>query len=367
MRGLFNALQAGNRSGTGEYSYQCARWLPGLAGRDEIIVLWPKDVDPPEALGHTDAVDLHDVSSPWRRVWLDQARVPELARQYRAELVHYPASIAGQWGRARTIVTIHDLAFLRNPAWFRADRAAFYRLTIGRSARRAARIIADSAATKTDLVEYLRIPEERIDVVHLGVSEVFAPRSAEEQSSVKTRYGLPKPYFLYYGTLEPRKNLAQLIDAWSCVSGDISEDLVIVGRRGWKTEEIDLAIQRCSHRARIRMLGFVSQEDLPALISGARALVWPSLWEGFGLPPLESMACGTPVLTSAVSSLPEICGDAALLVDPTSVVEIADGISRLASDDALCADLRGRGLARVQEYTWERTARGLLDSYRRAF
>jgi glycosyltransferase involved in cell wall biosynthesis len=277
--------------------------------------------------------------------------------------VHYPASIGPLDGGPNVVVTVHDCIFMRHPDWFRWERAEYYRWAGCRSARRAARVIADSQATAYDLRELIGVPDSRIDVVPLGVDGQFRPATAEAIETVRAQYKLPESYFLYVGTLEPRKNLAAVVRAWDCVAEEIEEDLVIAGRTGWKTEEMLAAIRQAKHRDRVHLPGFIEQTDLVPAISAAQVFVWPSLFEGFGLPVLEAMACGTPVLTSTTSSLPEVAGDAALLVDPESDEAIAEGMKRLSRDDVLRARLSAAGLQRAAEFTWTRTAELTLKTY----
>lgn len=360
MRVLINGMQGGNQSGTGRYTEELIRHLARLDGDLALTVWWPAGVEPGE---WADAVEL--VWQP-RGVW---ARV-KLERQIQRTLpsfdvVHYPASIGPLDGGNNVVVTVHDCIFMRHPDWFRWERAEYYRWAGSRSARRAGRVIADSEATAHDLRELIGVPTSRIDVVPLGVGDQFLPSTPAAITAARMRYRLPESYYLYVGTLEPRKNIAALVRAWDRISGEIKEELVIAGRAGWKTEEMLAAIREAKHRDRIHLPGFIEQEDLAALICGARAFVWPSLFEGFGLPVLEAMACGTPVLTSNASSLPEVAGEAALLVNPECEEAIAEGLMRLSRDDVLRARLASAGLQRAAEFTWGQTAEMTLKVYER--
>lgn len=360
MRVLINAMQAGNQSGTGRYTEELIQHLLRLDGAPEFTVWWPAAVPAP---AWADQVDLvHQPRGLWNRIQMERA-VHHAASQY--DVVHYPASIGPLDGGPNVVVTIHDCIFLRHPEWFRWERAQYYRWASCRSARRAARIIADSEATARDVREHMGIPAERVDVVPLGVGEAFSPPMPEACTATRSRYGLPDRYFLYVGTLEPRKNLARLVRAWDAVADQLPEDLVIAGRDGWKTAEIHAAIGAARHRSRIHRPGFVAQEDLPAVLSGARAFVWPSLYEGFGLPVLEAMACGVPVLTSNTSSLPEVAGSAALLVNPESEGEIASGLRVLSREDERCRALSQAGIRRAAEFSWGACARKTLAVYER--
>jgi len=367
MRIVLNALQAGNRSGTGRYTVELAKRLPALAEDCETLLIWPKHMPVPEQC-RTKNCSHHLVSteSPFARFWWDQVRVRAKAEHFRADVVHFPASIGSLARSPNVVLTVHDVGFLRDPDWFRWDRAAYYRFAIGRSIRLAAHVLADSEATAADLVEFFGIPHSKMTVVPLGVGEEFRPASEEQKIAARERHALPERFFLYVGTLEPRKNLVRVIQAWSQVAerDDSVPDLVIAGRDGWKHVPIREAAQKSPCTRRIHFPGFIANEDLPAVLSAAQVFVWPSLWEGFGLPPLEAMACGIPVITSNVSSIPEAVGDAALGVDPYDVDAIADAMRMLAENEALRAAFSTKGLARAAAFTWDNTARRTYDVYR---
>ena len=359
MRVLINGMQAGNQSGTGRYTEELIRHLAAMNAGLELTVWWPADFS---ALEWKESVQL--VPQPrglWNRLRMERT-IQKVLADY--DVVHYPASIGPLDGGPNVVITIHDCIFLRHPEWFRWERAQYYRWAGQRSARRSARIIADSEATARDVRECMGIARDRIDVIPLGVDTAFAPATPEASAAARVQYGLPDRHFLYVGTLEPRKNLARLVRAWDSVAADLPVDLVIAGRDGWKTAEIHAAIQSAKHRDRIHLPGFIAQDDLPAVLSGARAFVWPSLYEGFGLPVLEAMACGTPVLTSNTSSLPEVVGDAALLVDPEDGTAIAAGLRALSQDDALHARYTAAGPQRATEFKWQRCAEQTLGVYK---
>jgi glycosyltransferase involved in cell wall biosynthesis len=364
---LLNGLQAGNRSGTGVYTAELAYWLPQESDDAEIVTVWPRDVEHPRlgSLPHG-AFHLREGRGPIRRVLYDQWGIKRDRKRLRADLVHYPASVGALCGAENMVVTVHDVSFLHNPGWFRSGRALYYRHGVARSVRLAKRVIAVSQATANDLVERLNVPSERVDVVPNGVGESFRPVGDAVRNEVCERYGLPEAFLLYVGTLEPRKNLARLIQAWSSVAGQCPHHLVLAGREGWGVGSIRRAAAGSPHAERIRFLGHVPVEDLPALYGAAAASLYPSLFEGFGLPVLEAMACGTPVLTSKVSSLPEVAGEAALSVDPTDVEAISEGILRLLTDQELRRSLKEKGTARAAEFSWRRTAQRTLESYRAA-
>jgi glycosyltransferase involved in cell wall biosynthesis len=228
-------------------------------------------------------------------------------------------------------------------------------------AKQVLHIIAVSEFTKRRAVELLGVPQEKVTVIPNGVDERFSPRPEEEILAMRRSLGITWPaYLLYVGNLEPRKNLGRLLQAWTIAQQSVPREieLVVAGARG-----SSLVFEECSLGAlpaRVQFTGYVAEEQLPALYAGSLALLYPSLYEGFGLPPLEAMACGAPVITSANTSLPEVVGDAAILVDAEDAQSIADAITRIASSDSLRGELRRRGLERAKEFTWERTAEQTL-------
>ncbi len=364
MRVLMDALQAGNRSGTGRYTVELARALARMDSGHSLRLAWPETL--PFSEEGLSLLRLPDTAL--RRTLADQWMLPRYCCREGFEIIHYPANIGAlRPGGVKSIVTVHDCSFCRHPEWFRAGRSLYYRFAMRQSARAATRVIADSNATARDLMVYAGLGEEKIDVIPLGVDSCFGPASAEACAAFRTRMGLPERFFLYVGTIEPRKNLERLIAAWSRHSGQPGfPDLVIAGRDGWKTGPVYEAAAASAGASRIHFPGFAAQEDLPTLLSAAEVFVWPSLFEGFGLPPLEAMACGTPVITSNSSSIPEVTGEAAVLVDPYDVGALSDSLDKVASDSALRAELRAKGLVRAAGFTWARTAELTLASYERA-
>jgi len=359
MKVLLNGLQAANRSGTGRHTIDLAEALAASPNVD-LTLLWPQGFPTPNATSIP-----RDIGGR-QRLLDDQLRMDLLRRRAGADLVHYPANVGALRGSSPFVLTVHDLSFVRHPQWFTPTRARYYRFAASWSARRARRIIAVSHAAKHDLVKFWKLDPDTIDVIHNGVRAAFRPADRDAIAALKKELGLPERFVLFVGTLEPRKNIERIIGAWERAHADADVELVLVGRDGWKTESIHRAIETSPLRRHLHRRDHLPDTALPTLYSAARALVWPSHFEGFGLPPLEAMACGTPVITSRVSSLPEVCGDAALLVDPINTGEIAQAITRLADDETLHADLRQRGLERAAQFTWQRAAEETIATYRRA-
>ena len=266
--------------------------------------------------------------------------------------------------RARSLLTVHDLSFVRVPEAASPALKAYLDVVVPRSVRRANHVLADSQATKDDFIALYGTPPEKVTVLLSGVDARFRPVS---NPAVRGKYKLPqRPFIFSVGTVQPRKNYARLIQALALLrQRGVDLALVISGGRGWLEDPIYAAIDEAKMREFVHFIGFADDADLPALYSAARVTAIPSLYEGFGLPVLESMACGTPVLTSNVSSLPEVAGDAALTVDPTDVDALANQLDRLVHDEALRSDLTAKGLARAQTFTWDRSAAQLHEIYAR--
>jgi glycosyltransferase involved in cell wall biosynthesis len=223
--------------------------------------------------------------------------------------------------------------------------------------RRADRIIAISHATQRDLIAAYDVPPEKVTVIHEAADPRFQPQPPEAVEAVRTRYGLPERYLLSVGTIEPRKNLTRLLEAFEALHAEgLTDALVVVGGRGWLYDDFFARLERSPAREAVLFPGYVPDADLPPIYAGAQALAFPSLYEGFGLPVLEAMACGAPVACSNTSSLPEVAGDAALLFDPHDVTAITQALHRLLSDDTLHADLQQRGRGRAATFSWDRVA-----------
>jgi glycosyltransferase involved in cell wall biosynthesis len=268
------------------------------------------------------------------------------------------------------VATIHDLSFEHLPETFRRRSRVQLRLTVRRTARRAARVIAPSEFTRRDLIETYRLDPERVAAIPLAASPHFRPvEDAEEIARVRRRYRLGGEYVLAVGSIQPRKNLARLVRAYSLLRRERGRSnlpqLVLVGKLAWLYGETLRAIEEEGAGGSVILTGYVSEGDLPALYTGALCFVYPSYFEGFGLPPLEAMSCGAPVLTGNLTSLPEVVGDAGLTADPFDTGALARALARLIDDAALRADLRARGLRRARAFNWRDTARMTLQVYRK--
>jgi glycosyltransferase involved in cell wall biosynthesis len=262
---------------------------------------------------------------------------------------------------------VHDLGYHYYPEAHTLFQNAYLRWSTRHNARNATHVLADSEATRQDLVRYYHIPLAKIAVVYPGRDETLVPVvDPEALALVRAHYDLAEPYLLYVGTLHPRKNLVRLVQAFALLLGSVPPgrvniQLVVAGQKGWLYDEVFAQVRKLGLTGRVVLTGYVPDADLPALLSGALAFVFPSLYEGFGLPVLEAMACGTPVICSNVSSLPEVAGDAALLVDPLDTESLAEAMAKLVTDEGLRQELVERGLRQMQRFSWRRCARETLD------
>jgi glycosyltransferase involved in cell wall biosynthesis len=260
----------------------------------------------------------------------------------------------------RTLLTVHDLSFLHYPEHFVPKLVRYLTQVVTRSVARANHVLADSEATRADLIAHLETPPEKVEVLYSGVDPRFCPvLESGETEHIRARYGLDeRPYVLSVGTVQPRKNYVRLIQAFADLKADAQ--LVIAGGWGWLYEEIVAEAEK--HPDRVRLLGFADDADLPTLYRNAALFVMPSLYEGFGLPVLEAMACGIPAICSDVSSLPEVAGDAGLLVDPLDVRGLTAAMARALEDADLRQDMVARGIAQAARFTWHKSAQQLLTT-----
>ena len=282
-----------------------------------------------------------------------------------ASLFHATEHLLPYFDGIPTILTVHDLIFERYPRHHRLRNYVFLRAMMPRFCQRATAIIAVSESTKSDILAYYpNTQADKISVIPEAAAPHFSPQPGEVVERVRRQYALPLRYALRVGTIEPRKNLSRLVDA----CGPLLENgslggLVLVGNKGWLYEEFFRHLERSPWRDRVILPGYIADEDLPAVYAGAVVTVEPSLYEGFGLPVLEAMACGSPVAASAVSSLPEVGGDAARYFDPQDTASVTDCLQRVAGDVGLCEEMRSQGLARAGQFSWERTAKETVALY----
>jgi glycosyltransferase involved in cell wall biosynthesis len=357
-----SALQ-GCKSGVGYYAENLLAGMMAVAPQHDYLLFSNREINGSwQHLAHEQFYTGRYF--PVRLAWM-QGVLPGTLRRVRPDVCHFPNYLAPMATACPYVVTIHDMTLFITPRLHRWKKLLLDRTLIPVVARRAGAIMTVSKSARDDIVRLLKVPAHKVHVVMNAVSPAF--KRVEDPArleAVRARYGLQGPYILYVGTIEPRKNLARLIEAFANLRKlGLPHKLAMVGQPGWHCEPIYAEVERQGLKSHVIFTGYVPFEDLPALYSAASAMAFPSIYEGFGLPVLEAMACGTPVVTSSSSGLAEVADGAALLVDPLSVDEIAGALYKICSEPGLSAELSTLGLARAHEFTWETAARATLDVY----
>ncbi len=307
-------------------------------------------------------------SRPVVRIFWEQVVQPFALRKERVDLLHALAFVVPLLSPCPSVVTIYDLSFLLYPESFKRFKRFYLGLFTRLSARRARRIIAISESTKRDVVRLLGVPPEKVEVVYCGIDEAFRPLAADQVAAFRSKHGLPECFILFVGTIEPRKNVTRLIEAFAtlrpCDFANLK--LVIGGAKGWFYQDVFARVEELGLEGQVMFPGYIPVSELPLWYNAAELFVYPSLYEGFGLPPLEAMACGTPVVTANTSSLPEVVDEAGLTVDPLDVEGLAQAMRRVLDDEALRQEMRERGLKRAEGFSWTKTAQETVQVYQRA-
>lgn len=291
--------------------------------------------------------------------------ISSFIQREKLDVYHSPANVIPYLYRGASVVTVHDLAIYRHPEWFPKRQKFSISVLVPRSLRHASRIIAVSEATKKDIVKTFRTSADKIKVVYEGVNKETAHLTAD---GIAHKYGLRLPYVLYVGTIEPRKNVELMVRAFLKLRAKKPAlkkyQLVLAGHRGWRSHNVFKAIEEGIQLGAVRYLNYVPHEDKVALVKNATTFVFPSLFEGFGLPVLEAMAMGTPVITSKTSSLPEVTGSSALLVNPSSEKEFIDALSKMLGSPVLRRKLSEAGKSRATQFTWRKCAQATMKVYK---
>jgi glycosyltransferase involved in cell wall biosynthesis len=354
------------KAGIGQYTIHLTKALADLAPEDEFILLQHRqDHNPLVTHGNVQRVGLWTPSHHRLEQHLLALELP--ARRLDVDLLHSTDFIPPlRINRFRSVITVHDLAFLTWPHFLTEEGARYYG-QVDQAVRRADHIIAVSHSTKNDMVQRLGVPPEKVTVVYEAAAPLFRPMDRlDALAALRGKFPVPENFILFVSTIEPRKNINTLLQAYRRLRDHYGVDsgLVLAGAIGWLADQIFAEVDRLDLRQYVTFVGRVETEDLAYLYNAARCLAHPAFYEGFGLTPLEAMACGTPVIVSNVSSLPEVVGDAALLIDPENAEELAVALHRVLTDDALHASLREKGLIRARRFSWERAAEETLAVYR---
>ena len=352
--------------GIGTYTRNLLRHLARIDRDNEYVLLCHQ---PDLGIGAQLGTNFRTVLEPSPNYSIrEQIHVPWVLHRERPDVFHAPHYVMPPAVRCRSIVTIHDCIHLMFPQYL-PNRAAYVyaRAAMWAATHRSHRVLTVSEASKRDILHFFNIPPEKIVVVHNAIDERFGVSPSEEATAlVRERYQLDHRFVLYVGNIKPHKNLVRVVEAFGRLRTRGFDDLtlLIIGDEISKLPALRRAVHSHKLHKHVRFLGYLPDDTLAILYRLAAVFVFPSLYEGFGLPPLEAMACGAPVVTSNVSSLPEVTGDAAVLVDPYDVGSIADGIARVLSDPALREDMRVKGMARAREFSWERSVARTREIYR---
>ncbi len=359
-------------TGSGQYLHALLRELPALATDIDLHLVAPLPAPQPSGWQlHVRAAGSH----PLAKVRFEQVEIPRAARQLHADIVHIPYWAPPLRSPAPLVVTVHDIIPLLLPEHRGSLPMRIYTALAAAATRGAAEVITDSRSSSRDIIARLQLPPERVHTVHLAAAEHFAPAAGKTPAdSLCAKHGLPECYALYLGGFQQRKNVRHLLAAWTWARLGLPEgcQLVIAGRLpahadGRVFHDLPAIAVRHGIRESVRFIGAVGEADKPALYRGAACFVFPSSYEGFGLPPLEAMACGVPVITTGAGSLSEVVGDAAYLVsDPTDARKLGAAIISVIVDTELASDLRTRGFKQAALFSWEQTARETARIYQHA-
>ena len=363
MRVGINALFLGlPGTGSGQYTSHLLEALAKVEPANEYLLFGPAPAPPTSNTQYP--------ISNLAKLWFEQMAFPLACRRAGIDLAHVPYFASPFFPTAPIVVTVHDLIPLILPAYRGSLLVRLYTRLVAAAARKAEAVITVSQASARDLVRHLRIPPERVHVTYEAAGEAFQPVENEAQlAAVGQKYALPKRYLLYLGGFDQRKNVSTVLRGFTLLVNKQQTQLVIAGKLPERDTPLfpdpRLLVRELGLEERVIFTGWVSEEDKSGLLSGAMVFLFPSLYEGFGLPALEAMACGTPVIASNRSSLPEVVGEGGILVEPTDVESLAEAMEALLTDDALRAELRQQALVQAAKFSWEKTALGTLAVYRK--
>lgn len=375
-------------NGMGRYALELAKRLPGSDGIEELLFFANgRFVSEKVLAAISQGGTANAAMFGWRlfsaikrglrqsnaAAWVHTEILPAIVkrrlRNFSEFLYHSPSYLLPDHG-GPAVTTIHDLSIFKFPQWHPEYRVKRLNAAIGKTLDVASHVITDTEEVRREVLDYFALPEEMVTAVPLGVGDSFYPRRDAELALALETFGLkPGEYSLCVASIEPRKNIDRLVGAYANLPVSLQRKypLVLVGDYGWNSEDIHRLIADCEQRGWLKYLKHVSDSYLPLLYSGCRAFVYPSLYEGFGLPLLEAMACGVPVLTSDCSCMPEVAGDAGMLVDPYDILSVAKGIERILTDDSWRMSAVERGFARAGSMTWDNTVRNTLAVYRKVW
>ena len=356
-----------NRVGVGQYIYNLLKNIAKLDTENTYYLYTNMEISQEfYRIGKNFKVIVKKNRFLTRVLWL-QFILPGLLKQDNIDLLHAPCHVSPARLHCPLVITYHDMASWLFPEKFELFHRMAYQLLVPALTRRADRLIAVSESTKRDIVKLFKIAEDKITVVTEGANAFFKPvTDSALLKKIKEKYSLPEKYFLYVGMFEPRKNIPSIIEAFrrlkdKCI---LEHKLVLVGKKGWMYKEIFNTVKSLKLASDVIFTGYISDYELPLVYSGAEIFIFPSAYEGFGLPILEAMSCGLPVITSNISSMPEVSKGAALLVNPGVLEEIADAMEKIINDKPLKEAMIKKGLEEAKKYSWEKAAKETLEVYK---
>jgi glycosyltransferase involved in cell wall biosynthesis len=367
--------QTYQNAGVSRFTYTLLEALDQLADDDLRYTAYVSSAEAAAAaaspLGHSKHILLEPArwptDKPIKRIVWEQTRLPARLRESQADVFHAPVNVLPERLPCPSVVTIHDLAFVHYPEYFRPARRLYQRAFTERSAHAATQIVTDSESTREDVITAFGIAPERVRVIYPTISPDFQPiRVPATLAAFRARHGLPERYLLYLGTLEPRKNVIMLVEAYARLraESEAAPPLILAGAKGWYYDALFERVRALDLERYVTFAGYVSREEQALWYAGAALFLYPSLYEGFGLPVAEALACGTPTITSDVSSLPEVAGPVALQVPPTDVVRLAHTMRLALADSGLRARTMVEGPSWTQQFSMERLARQYAQVYR---
>ncbi|MFQ5605421.1 MAG: glycosyltransferase family 4 protein, partial [bacterium] len=364
-------IASSTRTGTGQYAANLCAALMRTKHEHELVIYCDGELlDWFEERRNGQAVTLRPraFSSPARRIFWEQTKLAAELQSERVDVLHAMAFSSPFLNSIPTVVTVHDLVFRRFPETVPLAKKLYYRLAFGRAIQKAVQVIAVSEQVRSELLTEFHLPVKKVQAIPEAAAPEFGVRPQRRLiDRIRKKLGLTQPYILSVSTLEPRKNLLRLLEAFNLFkqASGLPHKLVLTGKPGWLKTADRIVRQSTEEVSDLVCTGYVDQADMPALYAGAELFLFPSLYEGFGLPPLEALACGTPVIASDIPVLREVCGQAALFVDPREPSLWRDAILKLLHDDGLRQRLQVRGRQRAREFSWEKTAQKTLEVYER--
>lgn len=350
--------------GIGNYVVSLVNWLQKTDKENEYLIFVGKENE--HFFKKAKNFKFHNIgvfNKNWliRIIW-EQLLLPSILRRKKIDILHSPGFVSPILKNTKQIVTIHDMTFFTHSHFHLSSKVKYFGKLIPISIQRADMVITDSESTKKDIIKLLKTDSNKIKTVHLGTD--FKPKIGA-QTWIRQKYKIKSPFVLYTGTIEPRKNIANLIRAYAKIASKIKQQLVIVGKKGWMYDEVFELVEKLGLKERVIFAGYIPDKDLESFYSAADLFIYPSYYEGFGIPVVEAMACGCPVITSNNSSLSEIASGAALLINnPDDIDEIARKMQRVILNKKLQKTLKQKGFARSKVFSWEKTAEKTLRAYK---